>query len=71
MFPSFLPAGSNKAKKVKEQSIRGWRLHKQTSLSLTEITARYNAVIRGWLNYYMRFYKTEMKTVIKLNFNEH
>ena len=36
----------------------------QTSLSLKEIASKYNAVIRGWLNYYGRFYKSEMKTVI-------
>jgi len=36
----------------------------QTNLSLKEIAAKYNAVIRGGLNYQGRFYKTEMKTVI-------
>lgn len=64
IFLSFLPAVSNKAKKAMKQTIRGWRLHMQTSLSLKEIAVKYNAVIRGWLNYYGRFYKTEMKAVV-------
>jgi len=43
----------------------------QTNLSLKEIAVKYNTVIRGWLNYYGRFYKTKMKTGIEWNFNEH
>jgi len=64
IFHSFLPAVSDKAKKKMKQAIREWRLQMQTSLNLKELADKYNAKIRGWMNYYGRFYKTEMKTII-------
>jgi RNA-directed DNA polymerase len=63
IFHGFLPAVSNKAKKKMRQAVREWRLHMQTGKSLGEIAAKYNAVIRGWVGYYGRFYKTEMRGI--------
>jgi RNA-directed DNA polymerase len=65
MFHSFLPAVSNKAKKKMRQTVREWRLQMQTRASLKELATKYNAVIRGWVNYYGRSYKTEMQGIAR------
>ena len=42
------------------QTIRGWNLPRQTSVSLNELARRFNAHIRGWMNYYGHFYKSAL-----------
>jgi hypothetical protein len=61
MFNSFLPAVSKKALKAMRQEIRlRWKLHLRSDLSLEELAEKYNPVIRGWIQYYGKFYKTEL-----------
>jgi len=59
-FLSFLPAISNKAKKKIGTVMRSWWRTSRTDIGLKEIAARVNSIIQGWINYYGRFYKTEM-----------
>lgn len=59
-FISFLPAASSVALKRMRDQVRGWQLNRQTSAKLADLAAQYNAVIRGWWNYYGAFYKTAM-----------
>jgi len=37
-----------------------WKLHLRSDLSLEELAEKYNPVIRGWIQYYGKFYKTEL-----------
>ena len=61
IFNSFLPAVSKKALKAMRQEIRlRWKLHLRSDLSLEELAEKYNPVIRGWIQYYGKFYKTEL-----------
>lgn len=60
VFLSFLPAISNKAAKVIRQTVRDWRLHRHTPISLEEIARRINPVLRGWMDYYGRFYRSRL-----------
>jgi RNA-directed DNA polymerase len=60
---SFLPAVSAAAMKRMKSQIREWDIPRQTSVSLNVLAQRYNAVMRGWLNYYGRFYKSAMRRV--------
>lgn len=62
-FTSFLPAASPDAIKRMRQVIRGWKLQRQTPASIEEFSHKYNPVLRGWWQYYGRFYKTEMRKV--------
>jgi RNA-directed DNA polymerase len=55
---NFLPAVSNKAKKHMRQTIRGWRIQLKSDKSLEDLSQMFNPVIRGWINYYGRFYKS-------------
>lgn len=42
------------------QTVRAWRLHRQTPGTLAELAQQYDPVIRGWWNYYGKFYRTAM-----------
>ncbi|OPX90744.1 MAG: Group II intron-encoded protein LtrA [Pelotomaculum sp. PtaB.Bin104] len=64
-FINFTPAVSNKAKKVMRQEIRGWRMHLKPSKALEDLSRMFNPIIRGWVNYYGRFYKSELYSVFR------
>ena len=64
-FVSFLPAISNKAKKAIRETVRGWRLHLITWTTLEKIAEKVNPIIRGWYQYYGRFYKSEISQVLR------
>jgi group II intron reverse transcriptase/maturase len=59
-FTSFLPGASDDALKRMRQTVRGWKLHRQTSAKLADLAQQYNPMIRGWWQYYGAFYRTAM-----------
>src|SRR5664280_3924691 len=61
----FLPAVSNDAMKKMSRAVHGWRLHRWTMLSLDELAAWVNPSMRGWLNFYGRFYRTALLPLIR------
>jgi RNA-directed DNA polymerase len=63
MFTSFLPAVSRDATVRMLRTIKGWRLQRQTSTTIEDLSARYNPVLRGWWNYYGSFYQSAMDRV--------
>jgi hypothetical protein len=56
-FTSFSPAVSNTAAKAMRQQIRSWRLHRRTNWTLHQLAEAINPIVRGWINYYGRFYR--------------
>ena len=60
VFTGFLPAMSDKAQKAIRKEIRSWRLQLYTRKTIKEIAEKYNCKIRGWINYYSHYYKTEV-----------
>ena len=60
IWTSFLPAISATARKRIMQTIREWKLPRQTSVSLNELAKLYNPQIRGWMNYYRHFYRSAL-----------
>jgi RNA-directed DNA polymerase len=60
MFTSFLPAVSKAAKKAMGREIRSWRIGQRSDLDMKDLARRVNQVVRGWINYYGRFYKSEL-----------
>jgi RNA-directed DNA polymerase len=60
LFASFQPAISNDARNKISEQIRRWRLHRWTGLSLTEIARQIKPVVRGWMQYYGAFYRSEL-----------
>ena len=59
-FMRFLPAISKDALKKISQEVRSWRVHRQVGLTFAEIARRINPVIRGWMQYYGRFYRSAL-----------
>ena len=62
---SFQPAASPKALTRISREIRSWALHHRSDKSLTELAQMYNPCIRGWITYYSRFYKTQLRPTLK------
>jgi group II intron reverse transcriptase/maturase len=65
-FVSFLPAVSNKAAKAVRQTIREWRMAStRNNQSLEDLARLVNPVVRGWTNYYGRFYRSKWVQVLR------
>lgn len=65
----FLPAVSKDAKKRMAATIRGWNLGRCTGLDFRQIAAMINRIVAGWINYYGRFYKSELITFLANQIN--
>ena len=67
-FVSFLPAISAKAAKAIRQTIREWRMASTRNNQRLEDLARVvNPVVRGWMNYYGRFYRSKCVQVLRIS----
>ncbi len=64
-FINFTPAISNKAGKAIRQEIRRWKLHLRSDKSLEDLAWMFNAKIRGWINYYGRYYKSALYPILR------
>ena len=64
-FTSFLPAISEKAKKAIRDEVRRWKLQLKPGKSLQDIADMHNGKIRGWLNHYAHFYRSELYRVLR------
>jgi RNA-directed DNA polymerase len=64
-FVSFSPAVSAKALTVMRQTTRSWSIRNRSDLSLQDIARLYNPVLRGWLNYFGRFYPSALNPALR------
>jgi RNA-directed DNA polymerase len=65
-FVSFLPAISTKAAKEIRKTIREWRMAATRNNQRLEDLARLtNPSVRGWMNYYGRFYRSKCVQVLR------
>jgi RNA-directed DNA polymerase len=64
-FINFSPAVSNAACKAMRQTIRGWRIHLKVDRDIEDLSRMFNPVVRGWINYYGRFYKSQLYGVLR------
>jgi RNA-directed DNA polymerase len=65
-FVSFLPGVSNKAGKAIRATIRDWRLAAtRNNQSLEDLAQRVNPSVRGWVDYYGRFYRSALTPVLR------
>jgi hypothetical protein len=63
---SFLPAISTKAAKAVRGTIREWRMAStRNNQRLEELARLVNPVVRGWMSYYGRFYRSKCMQVLR------
>jgi RNA-directed DNA polymerase len=65
-FTNWLPAVSTKAMKSMNEKMRGWEVLKKTGTTIQEIALKINPVLRGWINYYGKFYKTKLRNFMHI-----
>jgi len=70
LFVGYLPAMSQKARKAVGHKMRDWHLNRRTGTSLSDLARAINAQVRGWINYYGAFYRSELYSLEK-RINEH
>lgn len=63
VFVNFTPAISRAATKVLRQEIREWRVQLKSDKSIEDLSRMFAPVIRGWIDYYCRFYPSAFKPV--------
>jgi RNA-directed DNA polymerase len=64
-FVSFLPAVSKDAVKSMSREIRSWHISTRSDKSLDDLARMFNNVLQGWINYYGRFYKSELVHLLR------
>ncbi len=65
VFGCFLPAISPKAEKSINEKIRALNVRNRSDLSIKEIAEWLNPMIRGWMNYYGKYTKSALRTVLQ------
>jgi RNA-directed DNA polymerase len=65
MFTGFLPAVSKDALKRMSEEVRSWRIHLRTATELKDLASWINPVVRGWMTYYGRYYRTALDGLLR------
>ena len=64
-FTSFQPAMSREKLTEKSREVRRWRLHRRPNDTLGDLAEAINPIVRGWMTYWGRFYRTEMIPLLR------
>jgi RNA-directed DNA polymerase len=65
VFTGFLPAISPKAAKAVVAEVRSWNVQRMNRYELADLSRMFNAKIRGWVNYYGRYYPSRLQRVFR------
>jgi RNA-directed DNA polymerase len=68
-FVSFIPAVSDAAAKKMRQEMRRWRIPLRSDKAIDDLARMWNAVLRGWIEYFGRFYRSALYPTFR-HFNE-
>jgi RNA-directed DNA polymerase len=63
-FTGFLPAMSTEALKAKGVELRAMRIHRRIDLTLDDLARWLNPIVAGWMQYYGRFYRSAMHSLL-------
>ena len=50
--------------KAMRKEIHDWRMHLKPDKELIDLSNMFNPIVRGWINYYGRFYKSGLYPVM-------
>jgi group II intron reverse transcriptase/maturase len=64
-FTGFLPAVSKHALTAMRAQVRRWRLHMRIGWTLDDLAQQINPIVRGWMQYYGAFYRSELDPLFK------
>lgn len=64
-FVNFTPAVSEKARKEISQEIRSWGIQRRSDKSIGDLALMFNKIVQGWINYYGRFYKSQLYPILR------
>lgn len=56
LYRKCMPGASKKALKKIANTIKGWKIHRSTAEDAEDFACRYNAILRGWIEYYGKFW---------------
>jgi RNA-directed DNA polymerase len=59
-FVNFTPAVSDKTAREMRRTMKDWRLHLRSDKSLEDLSRMFNPILRGWINYYGRYYRSAL-----------
>jgi len=59
-FINFSPAVSNQAAKTMRDTFRRWNLPNRSDKAIDDLSRMFNPIIRGWLQYYGRYYRSAL-----------
>ena len=65
IFTGFLPGVSNKAKKSMREKLKNLGVKRRSDLSIAKIAEFLNPIIRGWITYYGKYYRTALFDVFR------
>jgi len=63
VYVNFSPGVSREALKTMRQTVRGWHLQLMCDRELSDLSNMFGPILRGWANYYGRFYPTALKSL--------
>jgi len=64
-FTNCMPAVSNKSLSSMREKMKKWETLKLSGSTLEEVAKEINPVVRGWINYYGKFYTSKLKTFMR------
>jgi len=65
IFINFSPAVSKKALKAMRAKVRQSNIRNSTNLELKDISNWFNPILRGWIQYYGKYYPSELYSVFR------
>ncbi len=64
-FLNFAPAMSNQAKKAVGKELRSLHINRRSGTDLSRLAMELNPMVRGWINYYGAFYRSELYFLVQ------
>ena len=65
LFTGFLPAMSRDKLIDKGRQVHRWRLDRRTNNTLADLAEAINPIVRGWMNYWGHFYRSQMIPLLR------
>mgnify|MGYP001019224866 CR=1 FL=1 len=56
LYRKCMPGASKEAMRRITRTVKSWRIHRSTAESVEQLAKRYNPILRGWIEYYGKFW---------------